>query len=65
MKERLRETEWEGGNAQPLWSLLIRTLPDAGKTEGMRRRGRQRMRWLGNIINSMDMSEQTPGDSEG
>ena len=27
-----------------------------GKTEGMRRRGRQRMRWLVGIANSMDMS---------
>ena len=27
-----------------------------GKIEGMRRRGRQRMRWLEGIINSMDMS---------
>ena len=27
-----------------------------GKTEGKRRRGRQRMRWLGSITNSMDMS---------
>ena len=27
-----------------------------GKTEGRRRRGRQRMRWLGVITNSMDMS---------
>ena len=27
-----------------------------GKTEGMRRRERQRMRWLDSIINSMDMS---------
>ena len=26
-----------------------------GKTEGKRRRGRQRMRWLDGIINSMDM----------
>ena len=26
-----------------------------GKTEGKRRRGRQRMRWLNGIINSMDM----------
>ena len=27
-----------------------------GKTEGRRRRGRQRMRWLDGIINSMDMN---------
>ena len=27
-----------------------------GKTEGSRRRGRQRMRWLDGIIDSMDMS---------
>ena len=27
-----------------------------GKTEGRRRRGRQRIRWLDHIINSMDMS---------
>ena len=27
-----------------------------GKTEGGRRRGRQRIRWLGGITNSMDMS---------
>ena len=27
-----------------------------GKTEGRRRRGRQRMRWLDDITNSMDMS---------
>ena len=26
-----------------------------GKTEGRRRRGRQRMRWLDGIINLMDM----------
>ena len=26
------------------------------KIEGRRRRGRQRMRWLGSITNSMDMS---------
>ena len=27
-----------------------------GKIEGRRRRGRQRVRWLDSIINSMDMS---------
>ena len=27
-----------------------------GKTEGRRRRGQQRMRWLGEITNSVDMS---------
>ena len=27
-----------------------------GKIEGRRRRGRQRMKWLGGITNSMDMS---------
>ena len=36
-----------------------------GMIEGWRRRGRQRMRWLDGITDSMDIaSEQTPGDSE-
>ena len=36
------------------------------KMEGRRRRGRQRMRWLDGIIDSIDMSfKQTPGDGEG
>ena len=30
-----------------------------GKIEGKRRRGRQRMRWLDGIIDSMDMSLST------
>ena len=37
-----------------------------GKTEGRRRRGRQRMRWLGGITDSMDFEfERTPRDSKG
>ena len=41
-----------------------------GKIEGRRRRGRQRMRWLDGITDSMVMSftnefEQASGDGEG
>ena len=41
--------------------LMLRTdssekTPMLGKIEGRRRRGRQRMRWLDGIIDSMDMS---------
>ena len=31
-------------------------MTDVGKTEGRRRRGRQRMIWLDDITNSMDIS---------
>ena len=37
-------------------SRLIGRDPDAGKIEGGRRRGRQRMRWLDGITDSTDMS---------
>ena len=37
-------------------NLLIRKDPDAVKDEGRRRRGRERMRWLDGITDSMDMS---------
>ena len=55
------------GHLMPRVDLLE---PDAlwlGKIEGRRRRGKQRMRWLEGITNSMDMNEfeQTLGDSEG
>ena len=36
-----------------------------GKTEGRRRRGQQRVRWLDGIINSIDEFEQAPGDGDG
>ena len=37
-------------------SQLFGKDPEAGKTEGKRRKGRQRMRWLDGITDSMDMS---------
>ena len=37
-------------------SRLIGKDPDAGRDGGRRRRGRQRMRWLDGITDSMDMS---------
>ena len=37
-------------------SLLIGKDPDAAGSEGRRRRGQQRMRWLDGITDSMDMS---------
>ena len=37
-------------------SQLIRKDPDAGRLEGKRRKGWQRMRWLNSITNSTDMN---------
>ena len=37
-----------------------------GKIEGRRRRGQQRMRWLGGITDSMELNfEQAPGEGDG
>ena len=35
---------------------LFRKDPDAGKDQGQKDRGRQRMRWLDGITDSMDMA---------
>ena len=43
------------GHLMPRTDLLEKTLM-LGKREGRRRRGRQRMRWLYGITNSMDKS---------
>ena len=39
-----------------IFSALCQTMSMLGKTEGRRRRGQQRMRWLDGITDSMDMS---------
>ena len=44
--------------------LLEKTLM-LGTIEGKRRRRQQRMRWLDSITDSIDMNQQTQGDSEG
>ena len=43
------------GQLMPITDSLEKTLM-LGKIEGRRRRGRQRMRWLDGITDSMDMS---------
>ena len=43
------------GNLMPRANSLEKSLM-LGKTEGKRRRGQQRMRWLDDITDSMDMS---------
>ena len=43
------------GHLRPRTNSLEKTLM-LGKIEGRRRRGRQRMRWLDDIIDSMDMN---------
>ena len=39
-----------------VFALLKKTLMLLGKTEGRRRRGQQRMRWLDGITYAMDLS---------
>ena len=51
MKLKLQYFGHMMGRADSLEETLM-----LGKTEGRRRRGPQRMRWLGGIIDSMDMS---------
>ena len=43
------------GNLMPRANSLEKSLM-LGKTEGKKKRGRQRMRWLDGITNSMDMN---------
>ena len=52
MTSIINEVLLTGSLSQPLlkYTLML------GKSEGRKRRGRQRMRWLDDIIDSMDMS---------
>ena len=51
LKLRLQYFDHLMGRADSLEKTLM-----LGKTEGMRRRGQLRMRWLDGITNAMDMS---------
>ena len=60
---------WDRGKNRETGSEQVLTVLDLllGKIEGRRRRGRQRMRWLGGITNSMDMGlgRLVIGDGQG
>ena len=45
-----------GVKVMVIFAFLKKTLMLLGKTEGRRRRGRHRMRWLDGITDAMDMS---------
>ena len=51
LKLKLQYFDQMMGRANSLEKTLM-----LGKTEGKRRRGRQRMKWVDGIIDSMDMS---------
>jgi len=52
------------GHLMQTADLLENTLM-LGKTEGKRRKGQKRMRWLDGITDSTDMNFSKLGDSEG
>ena len=60
-----RYYEVPDGKPADVKSWLTGKDPDAGKDWGQEERGTTEVRWLDGITDSMDMFEQTPGDSEG
>ena len=54
--EKTLESPLDCKEIQPVRSKGDQSWMFIGKTEGRRRRGQQRMRWLGGITDSMDMT---------